>query len=193
MTAFWPKAALRKSQLLANSCRSSAPASRPSSPENRKPLPPSGSAAIAALTGTSNEGISSRQIPCPRTVLRDSIAPSLARMLEVPLSLPLLCLLALALAALSQQAYVDSTPYSGRTGGIARCDEDLFLFNYRPISGSKRSCVAYLGISGDSHEQVTSALQRFAYSFSEFECFCTGPRDKNYCLTRGRRESYMRK
>ncbi|WP_414883182.1 hypothetical protein [Pseudomonas sp. IT-P171] len=114
-------------------------------------------------------------------------------MLEVPVSLPLLCLLALALAALSQQAYASSTPYSGSTGGIARCDEDLFLFNYRPISGSKRSCVAYLGISGDSREQATSSLQRFAYSFSECACFCTGPRDRDYCLTPGRRKSYRRK
>ncbi|MCU1739580.1 hypothetical protein NTD90_19715 [Pseudomonas sp. 20S_6.2_Bac1] len=114
-------------------------------------------------------------------------------MLEVPVSLPLLCLIALALAALSQQAYAGSTPYSGSTGGIARCDEDLFLCNYRPISGSKRSCVAYLGISGDSREQATSSLQRFAYSFSECACFCTGSRDRDYCLTPGRRKSYMRK
>jgi hypothetical protein len=115
----------------------------------------------------------------------------------VPEPLRLLLLLALALAALSQHAYAGNTPCSGSKGGIARCDGDLFLCNDRSISGSKRSCLAYLGTSGGSRNQATPSLQRFTDSSSECACgtstFCTGPRGGVYCLTPGGRKSYVRK
>ncbi|WP_082073169.1 hypothetical protein [Pseudomonas sp. LFM046] len=118
-------------------------------------------------------------------------------MLEVPGPLRFLFLLALALAALSQQAYASNTPCSGSKGGIARCDGDLFLCNDGSISGSKRSCQAYLGTSGSSRNQTTPSLQRFTDSSSECACgtntFCTGPRGGIYCLTPEGRKSYVRK
>lgn len=72
----------------------------------------------------------------------------------MPGPLRLLLLLALAFAALSQPAYAGNTPCSGSKGGIARCDDDLFLCNDGSISGSKRSCPVCFVTSNSSHHQV---------------------------------------
>ncbi|MEL7935849.1 hypothetical protein [Pseudomonas delhiensis] len=118
-------------------------------------------------------------------------------MLDVPGPLRLFLLLAIALAGLSLQAHAGNKPCSGSKGGIARCDGDLFLCNDGSISGSKRSCSAYLGGASGSGSQATPSLQRFSGASSECGCgsgsFCTGPRGGVYCLTPGGRKSYVRR
>lgn len=63
---------------------------------------------------------------------------------KVPLSLCLVIAAALGLSAI--EAVAANTPCSGRKGGIAGCDGDLFLCNDGSISASKRSCSAYMGM-----------------------------------------------
>lgn len=92
---------------------------------------------------------------------------------------------ALALAA--------NKPCSGSKGGIARCQGELFLCNDGSISGSKKSCPAYLG-GGSS---TASSLQRFSADDGSCSCssgtFCTGPRGGVYCLRPSGNKSYRRK
>ncbi|MBN0301379.1 hypothetical protein JTM78_33590, partial [Pseudomonas aeruginosa] len=42
-------------------------------------------------------------------------------------------------------ALAANSPCSGKKGGIAGCDGDIFLCNDGSISASKRSCAAYFG------------------------------------------------
>lgn len=106
-------------------------------------------------------------------------------------------LLAMVLATLSLHAEATNTPCSGRKGGIARCDGDLFLCNDGSISGSKKSCPAYLGTGSSLPSQAAPSVQRFSAPPGECDCgsgsFCTGPRGGVYCLTPGERKSYVRK
>lgn len=63
---------------------------------------------------------------------------------KVPFSLCLVIAVALGLSAL--EAVAANTPCSGRKGGIVGCDGELFLCNDGSISGSKKSCSAYMGM-----------------------------------------------
>ncbi|MHA5498449.1 hypothetical protein ACVSNS_01455 [Pseudomonas aeruginosa] len=105
-----------------------------------------------------------------------------------------LCLIiAAALGLSSLEAAAANTPCSGRKGGIAGCDGDLFLCNDGSISGSKKSCSAYMGMG----RAPASAPQQFLNTSSECACgtstFCTGPRGGVYCLTPSGKKSYVRK
>lgn len=81
-------------------------------------------------------------------------------------------------------------PCSGRKGGIAGCDGELFLCNDGSISASKKSCTAALGVR-------PSRIQPLAQDVDGCRCgtgqFCTGPRGGVYCLTPGGSKSYKRK
>ncbi|WP_160286903.1 hypothetical protein ACA097_00915 [Pseudomonas sp. QL9] len=106
--------------------------------------------------------------------------------------LPLL--LAIVLAAASFHADATNTPCSGHKGGISRCDGELFLCNDGSISGSKKSCPAYLGVPSG---RAAPSVQQFGDTSGECLCgsgsFCTGPRGGVYCLTSDGRKSYVRK
>ncbi|CAD5106638.1 YdcA family protein [Zestomonas carbonaria] len=118
----------------------------------------------------------------------------------MPLSLPqawmptfgLAAFLLLVLAAPS--ALAANPPCSGKKGGIAGCDGELFLCNDGSISGSKRNCAAYMGRGGTSPAQPRQLLDD---NTSDCPCgtstFCTGPRGGVYCLTPGGKKSYRRK
>ena len=60
---------------------------------------------------------------------------------------PRLLGLALIMMLGTSSVLAANTPCSGRKGGIAGCDGDLFLCNDGSISGSKKSCSAYVGVS----------------------------------------------
>ncbi|WP_343350968.1 hypothetical protein [Pseudomonas sediminis] len=105
-----------------------------------------------------------------------------------------LCLvIAAALGLSSLEAIAANTPCSGRKGGIAGCDGDLFLCNDGSISGSKKSCTAYMGVG----PAPVAAPQQLLQSSGECACgtstFCTGPRGGVYCLTPSGKKSYVRR
>lgn len=108
-------------------------------------------------------------------------------------SLSLCLFIGAALGIPSLEAIAANTPCSGRKGGIAGCDGDLFLCNDRSISGSKKSCLAYMGIG----RAPTVAPLQFLQNSSECMCgtstFCTGPRGGVYCLTPSGKKSYLRR
>ncbi|UUY07722.1 hypothetical protein LRS11_18160 [Pseudomonas sp. J452] len=109
---------------------------------------------------------------------------------KVPFGLCLVIAAALALSSL--EAVAANTPCSGKKGGIAGCDGDLFLCNDGSISGSKKSCSAYMGRGS----APAAAPQQFLHDSSECACgtstFCTGPRGGVYCLTPSGKKSYVR-
>ncbi|WP_257229324.1 hypothetical protein [Pseudomonas sp. BMW13] len=110
---------------------------------------------------------------------------------KVRLSLCLVIAAALGLTAL--EAVAANTPCSGRKGGIAGCDGDLFLCNDGSISGSKKSCSAYMGMG----RAPAAVPQQLLNSSGECTCgtstFCTGSRGGVYCLTPSGKKSYVRK
>ena len=105
-----------------------------------------------------------------------------------------LCLvIGAALGFFSLEAIAANTPCSGRKGGIAGCDGDLFLCNDGSISGSKKSCSAYMGAG----RAPAVSPQQFLQNSSECACgtstFCTGPRGGVYCVTPSGKKSYVRR
>ncbi len=102
-------------------------------------------------------------------------------------------LLGLALIMLlgTSSVLAANTPCSGRKGGIAGCDGELFLCNDGSISGSKKSCSAYTGVS-----PMRPAMQPLQGASNTCGCgtgtFCTGPRGGVYCLTPSGKKSYRR-
>lgn len=109
---------------------------------------------------------------------------SLIRRGGKPLVLILLCLA-------SASVWAGNTPCSGKKGGIARCDGDLFLCNDGSISGSKKSCSAMYG--GQSQARPQTLLQSDDGCACGTGSFCTGPRGGVYCLTPSGNKSYKRK
>lgn len=97
----------------------------------------------------------------------------------------------LLLVLFSASVWAANTPCSGKKGGIARCDGDLFLCNDGSISGSKKSCAAMFG------EPQQARPQNLLQSDDGCACgtgsFCTGPRGGVYCLTPSGNKSYKRK
>ncbi|WP_080656884.1 hypothetical protein [Stutzerimonas stutzeri] len=114
-------------------------------------------------------------------------------MRKVPFGLCLL--IAAALGFSSLEAIAANTPCSGRKGGIAGCDGDLFFCNDGSISGSKKSCSAYMGTG--RAPATTPPAQQLLQNSSECTCgtstFCTGPRGGVYCLTPSGKKSYVRR
>ncbi|WP_301445391.1 hypothetical protein [Comamonas sp.] len=101
--------------------------------------------------------------------------------------------IAAALGLASLETVAANTPCSGRKGGISGCDGDLFLCNDGSISGSKKSCSAYMGMG----RAPAASPQQLLNTSSECTCgtstFCTGPRGGVYCLTPSGKKSYVRK
>lgn len=81
-------------------------------------------------------------------------------------------------------------PCSGRKGGIAGCDGELFLCNDGSISGSKKNCSANLGIRSSRPQSLVQEVDGCRCGSGQF---CTGPRGGVYCLTPGGSKSYKRK
>lgn len=84
-----------------------------------------------------------------------------------------------------------NTPCSGRKGGIAGCDGDVFLCNDGSISASKKSCTAYTG-----NRLARPAVQPLQGRSQSCSCgsgaYCTGPRGGVFCLTPSGQKSYRR-
>lgn len=102
----------------------------------------------------------------------------------------------LILAALgSAPSHSANTPCSGGKGGIAGCRGETFICNDGSVSGSKRSCSAYmggaLGLIDGANENMSQAKD------GQCSCrsgsYCTGPRGGRYCTTDGGGKSYLRK
>lgn len=97
----------------------------------------------------------------------------------------------LVLMLAGTNALAANQPCSGRKGGIAGCDGDLFLCNDGSISASKRSCSA--SRFGNSARPAPLAVQGRADSCGcGSGAFCTGPRGGVYCLTPAGKKSYRR-
>ncbi|TBU86775.1 hypothetical protein [Phytopseudomonas dryadis] len=92
---------------------------------------------------------------------------------------------------LAQICAAANQPCSGKKGGIARCDGELFVCNDGSISGSKRNC------SAERHGGSAAPLRAIGNSSSECPCgsstLCTGSRGGQYCLTANGNKSYKRK
>ncbi|WP_457373857.1 YdcA family protein [Pseudomonas sp. TE12234] len=100
-----------------------------------------------------------------------------------------ICLLLLCVVCSS--SWAANTPCSGKKGGIARCDGELFLCNDGSISASKKSCSSIYGSKSQARPQA------FVRDAEGCACgtgsFCTGPRGGVYCLTPAGNKSYRRK
>ncbi|QBF27379.1 hypothetical protein EXN22_17415 [Pseudomonas tructae] len=100
--------------------------------------------------------------------------------------------LALVLVLATSSALAANKPCSGRKGGIAGCDGDLFLCNDGSISASKKSCSASM-----YGRAAQPAVQPLRGASEGCGCgsgnFCTGPRGGVYCLTPSGKKSYRRR
>lgn len=99
--------------------------------------------------------------------------------------------LLLLLLGLCQFCMAANQPCSGKKGGIARCDGELFVCNDGSISGSKRDC------SAERHNTRSAPLRAVGNNSSECPCgsgtLCTGPRGGQYCVSENGNKSYKRK
>jgi hypothetical protein len=98
------------------------------------------------------------------------------------------CLLLLA----AMPAFAANQPCSGKKGGIAGCDGELFLCNDGSISASRQNCAARFGASGQAARPQTLLNGPDGCSCGSGS-FCTGPRGGVYCLTPSGNKSYKRK
>lgn len=106
-------------------------------------------------------------------------------------SASLLCLGLLLLLG-SSVALAGNQPCSGRKGGIAGCDGELFLCRDGSISASKKNCALMFGEPAPSPR--AQPLLRDAEGCScGSGSFCTGPRGGVYCLTPTGNKSYKRR
>ena len=88
-----------------------------------------------------------------------------------------------------------NTPCSGRKGGIAGCQGDTFICNDGSVSGSTRSCKAYMGgafgVMGGAGSNMSPAIG--SECSCRFGAYCTGPRGGRFCITDSGQKSYLRK
>lgn len=99
--------------------------------------------------------------------------------------------LALELTLAVTAAEAGNTPCSGRKGGIAGCDGDIFVCNDGSLSASKKSCSA-----SSFGRNLRPAVQPLRAGDKGCACgtssYCTGPRGGVYCLTPAGKKSYRR-
>jgi hypothetical protein len=97
--------------------------------------------------------------------------------------------------ALAAPAGAANTPCSGSKGGIASCRGDTFICNDGSVSGSKKSCTAYIGgtmnfLGGSGGAQMSPAAD------GQCSCrtggYCMGPKGGRYCMTDSGAKSYPR-
>lgn len=85
-----------------------------------------------------------------------------------------------------------NAPCSGRKGGIASCRGETFICNDGSVSGSKKSCTAYMDVVG----LVGSDDDMAPTTDGSCECrsgsYCTGPRGGRYCIGDNGRKSYLK-
>ena len=110
---------------------------------------------------------------------------------QAPFGLCLFIAVALGLSSLDVNAA--NTPCSGRKGGISGCDGDFFLCNDGSISGSKKSCTAYMGLGRVPVASPQKLLQTSGECACGTSTFCTGPHGGVYCLTPSGKKSYVRR
>lgn len=84
-------------------------------------------------------------------------------------------------------------PCSGRKGGIATCQGDTFICNDGSVSGSKRSCTAYMGASSlfGAAAEMTPGVE--GACVCRDGNFCIGPRGGRYGLRDDGQKSYLKK
>jgi hypothetical protein len=97
--------------------------------------------------------------------------------------------LLLALLSTTGMGVAANQPCSGKTGGIARCDGELFVCNDGSISASKRNCAAQRGSGNGQPLRIRSADGDCACGSG---ALCTGPRGGQYCMTASGNKSYKR-
>jgi len=105
----------------------------------------------------------------------------------------LLVIAAAAAKLLTLPAVAANTPCSGSKGGIASCRGDTFLCNDGSVSGSKKSCTAYMGGAASvlgGGNMLPAADGRCACRSGTY---CTGPRGGRFCITDSGGKSYLRK
>ncbi|MCU1716558.1 hypothetical protein [Pseudomonas sp. 5P_3.1_Bac2] len=97
--------------------------------------------------------------------------------------------LLLALLSAATISAAANQPCSGKKGGVARCDGELFVCKDGSISASKRRCAA--GRDGSS-----AAPLRVIGGDGACACgsgtLCTGPRGGQFCITSSGKKSYKR-
>ncbi len=92
-------------------------------------------------------------------------------------------------------AFGANTPCSGSKGGIAGCRGETFICNDGSVSGSKKSCSAYMGgamgLLGGGSSNMTRAVD------GQCSCrsgsYCTGPKGGRFCTTDSGGKSYLKK
>ncbi len=91
-------------------------------------------------------------------------------------------------------AVAANVPCSGKKGGISGCQGKTFICNDGSVSGSKKSCLAYMGTAGLLE---TGSADMAPSSDNDCSCrsgeFCTGPRGGKFCITDSGEKSYLRK
>lgn len=91
------------------------------------------------------------------------------------------------LLLVSMETSAANYPCSGKKGGVARCDGELFVCNDGSISGSKRHCSLERGMPGAPLRETATG---------DCPCgggvLCVGPRGGRYCLTPAGGKSYKR-
>lgn len=93
------------------------------------------------------------------------------------------------LLSMADMAAAANQPCSGKKGGIARCDGELFVCHDGSISASKRNCAAQ---RGTTHVQPLRARSDGGDCACGSGALCTGPRGGQYCMTRSGNKSYKR-
>lgn len=101
--------------------------------------------------------------------------------------------LMLTLLVASTSAQAANTPCSGRKGGIAGCDGEVFLCNDGSISASKKSCSAWFGGSSVARPLASPQPATRDGCACGSGSYCTGPRGGVYCLTPAGNKSYRRR
>lgn len=107
----------------------------------------------------------------------------------------LLLITAAVAMTLAVPAGAANTPCSGSKGGITACRGDTFLCNDGSVSGSKKSCTAYMGraasLLGSGGGNMSPAANGQCNCRSG--AYCTGPKGGRYCITDSGGKSYLRK
>ena len=94
-------------------------------------------------------------------------------------------------------AWSANQPCSGRKGGVAHCQGELFVCNDGSISGSRKICSSAAAAPARA---LTQSLTRNSpaanVASSDCSCrsggMCTGPRGGRYCISDSGRKSYLR-
>ncbi len=97
-------------------------------------------------------------------------------------------------SVLTVSAHAANYPCSGRKGGVAHCNGELFVCNDGSISGSKKSCSAEMG---GAARALSLPAGRSKPGEADCTCrsgrICVGPRGGEYCFSDSGAKSYRRR